>query len=223
MTLILLHAPSSSPISTWLCSAGFELTQEAALASAIVFTPELAGQVPSALPRIACLPVEPAANDGWFVHPDAHKHGPVRAEAYAGDARALLLALQFVLAADPAERLRGPLRLTWLGSLGELHPQASPPIGTSIPLGDSFLIGRSPEANLCLRQGPHSDQNTVARRHALIEPIPTGARVRDLGSTNGTWLHGQPILEAELRPGDELAIAGTHRVRLDGAAPMPAQ
>jgi pSer/pThr/pTyr-binding forkhead associated (FHA) protein len=41
--------------------------------------------------------------------------------------------------------------------------------------------------------------------------------VRDLGSTNGTWINGLRVAEGRLRPGDELAIAGV-RYRLEGGA-----
>lgn len=89
------------------------------------------------------------------------------------------------------------------------------------PLLDRLQLGRSPDADLCLRQGGHSDENTVARRHAVVERTVDGVRACDLSSTRGTFLRGQKIAAAPLLPGEELAIAGTHRVRLDGSFPDP--
>jgi FHA domain/Domain of unknown function (DUF1707) len=48
---------------------------------------------------------------------------------------------------------------------------------------------------------------TVSRMHTLVRTDGRRWWVADLGSTNGTWLNGQPVLhEVELRPGDELAL-----------------
>jgi pSer/pThr/pTyr-binding forkhead associated (FHA) protein len=40
--------------------------------------------------------------------------------------------------------------------------------------------------------------------------------VRDLGSTNGTWINGRRVERGRLKPSDELSIAHI-RYRLDGA------
>jgi pSer/pThr/pTyr-binding forkhead associated (FHA) protein len=42
--------------------------------------------------------------------------------------------------------------------------------------------------------------------------------VTDSRSTNGTWINGQRMAEADVVVGDEIAIACTHRFRLDGSA-----
>ena len=59
------------------------------------------------------------------------------------------------------------------------------------------------------------EDDQVSRRHALVTVFDDGARVNDLGSTNGTWVNGarvspdpHPLLE-----GDELRVGGT-RLRL---------
>ena len=56
----------------------------------------------------------------------------------------------------------------------------------------------------------------MSRRHCCLVPSGSEVVVRDLGSTNGTWINGLRVDEGRLRPGDELAIAGI-RYRLQGA------
>jgi len=65
------------------------------------------------------------------------------------------------------------------------------------------VIGRSRSCQLTL----HAEQ--ASRRHAAVRFGDGHFRVRDLGSTNGTFLNDEP-LEAEwtLRPGDRIEIGG---------------
>ncbi|MGC4120293.1 MAG: FHA domain-containing protein [Myxococcales bacterium] len=72
-----------------------------------------------------------------------------------------------------------------------------------------LVVGRVGPANLLI------DDDSVSRRHAEI--VKTGQRfsVRDLNSSNGTFLNDERITEAELQPGDvvrfgvvELVFAG---------------
>jgi pSer/pThr/pTyr-binding forkhead associated (FHA) protein len=55
----------------------------------------------------------------------------------------------------------------------------------------------------------------VSRRHCCLAPDGEAILVRDLGSTNGTWINGRRVEEGLLRPGDELSIAH-RRYRLQG-------
>ena len=66
-----------------------------------------------------------------------------------------------------------------------------------------FTIGRVESADLQI------DSSRVSREHAVIVKEQDGFRIRDLGSTNGTFLNGEPIEEARLNDGDILTIADT--------------
>ena len=67
----------------------------------------------------------------------------------------------------------------------------------------TLVIGRSIEADLII-----SDDNYVSRMHAVIENKLGMYFIRDLGTTNGVYLNGTRIGEAEIRlvPGDLIKI-----------------
>ena len=58
------------------------------------------------------------------------------------------------------------------------------------------------------------DDPTVSRHHCVIRVTPRGCELRDLGSTNGTWLAGHLIEAAYLRPGSTFR-AGTVSLRFE--------
>jgi len=70
-----------------------------------------------------------------------------------------------------------------------------------------LLIGRSSGCQLVL------GDDTVSRRHAELFIEDGRWLLRDLDSSNGTWLNGRRIVEAEVRPGDVLHLGGC-RLRL---------
>ncbi|HET9712837.1 MAG TPA: FHA domain-containing serine/threonine-protein kinase [Pyrinomonadaceae bacterium] len=69
---------------------------------------------------------------------------------------------------------------------------------------DSFLIGRNPEAHLCL-----PDDRYFSRNHCLLEMNPPHSFLRDLDSTNGTFLNGQRVKNAYLNNGDRIQCGET--------------
>jgi DNA-binding SARP family transcriptional activator len=77
--------------------------------------------------------------------------------------------------------------------------------------GSPVVLGRQPDCDLVLQD----DQ--ASRRHAQVEPGPSGFVLVDLGSTNGTLLNGQPVDgPASLEPGDSIVVGDT-LVRFIGA------
>ena len=69
-----------------------------------------------------------------------------------------------------------------------------------LPFGRSVLVGRALACDL-----PVSDA-TVSRRHAELEGLDGAILVRDLGSTNGTFVNGERIREAVVPPGARLGF-----------------
>lgn len=69
---------------------------------------------------------------------------------------------------------------------------------------DSFLIGRNPDAHLCL-----PDDRFFSRNHCLLEINPPHSHVRDLRSTNGTFVNGQRVANAFLKSGDRIQCGET--------------
>lgn len=66
--------------------------------------------------------------------------------------------------------------------------------------GGRFLIGRKPECDLCV---PHA---TVSRQHCEIVVEGDRVRLRDLGSSNGTFLNDVRVQESVLEPGDRVTV-----------------
>lgn len=62
------------------------------------------------------------------------------------------------------------------------------------------------------------DDSGVSKQHAVLERRDDGWRVRDLRSSNGTFVNGERIEEAPLEQGDEL-LFGTTRLFFDLAEP----
>jgi pSer/pThr/pTyr-binding forkhead associated (FHA) protein len=70
-----------------------------------------------------------------------------------------------------------------------------------IPLvGGVIHVGRGLAADLRL------DEASVSRRHAILVNHHSGARVLDDRSSNGTFLNGRRITQAELQNGDVLVL-----------------
>jgi pSer/pThr/pTyr-binding forkhead associated (FHA) protein len=70
-----------------------------------------------------------------------------------------------------------------------------------IPLGTGVMhIGRGLSADLRL------DEKSVSRRHAMLVHRPTGPRLLDDRSSNGTFVNGRQIVQADLHNGDVLVL-----------------
>jgi hypothetical protein len=57
---------------------------------------------------------------------------------------------------------------------------------------------------------------TISQRHASIEYSRSGVFLKDLGSTNGTYVAGQPIKERWLSVQDSLQFGGVHCLFIGG-------
>jgi pSer/pThr/pTyr-binding forkhead associated (FHA) protein len=70
-----------------------------------------------------------------------------------------------------------------------------------IPItGDVVHIGRGLSADLRL------DESSVSRRHAILVPRVSGARVLDDRSSNGTFVNGRRVQQADLSDGDVIVV-----------------
>jgi pSer/pThr/pTyr-binding forkhead associated (FHA) protein len=79
-----------------------------------------------------------------------------------------------------------------------------------------FTLGRSTACSLTI------DDPLVSREHAEILVDDDGARVRDLGSRNGTELNGELLRDAvRLRHGDRLRVGGYEFVFIVQLADLP--
>jgi pSer/pThr/pTyr-binding forkhead associated (FHA) protein len=65
-------------------------------------------------------------------------------------------------------------------------------------IGDVITIGRAPSNDVVI------DDPTVSAQHASLIKLPSGYRLKDLGSTNGTQINGISITDAELKDGAEI-------------------
>jgi pSer/pThr/pTyr-binding forkhead associated (FHA) protein len=78
--------------------------------------------------------------------------------------------------------------------------------GTSthlVPLpGQRLSIGRAQENDVVL-----SNDSTVSRRHAMLERVDSGWRIRDLGSSNGTFVNGVRVgAHMRVNRGDRITV-----------------
>jgi FHA domain-containing protein/uncharacterized protein DUF1707 len=70
-----------------------------------------------------------------------------------------------------------------------------------------LTIGRSSGCQLVV------GDDTVSRRHAELRVQDGRWLLRDLGSSNGTWVNGRRVIEAEVLPGDVVQL-GAHVLRI---------
>lgn len=89
------------------------------------------------------------------------------------------------------------------------------------PLGDRIIlldvdrlsIGRGQDQDLCI------PDRKISSAHALLEPHDGGYRIRDLGSTNGTYVNGALVQGVRtLALGDEIVFGSTRVIYTDQEA-----
>ena len=85
----------------------------------------------------------------------------------------------------------------------------------SLPAGEN-VIGRDDQAIVYIEDA------SVSRRHALVHIEGDSARLEDLGSKNGTFVNGTPLLgSASLSNGDVVAIGVVQAIFRDTASASP--
>jgi hypothetical protein len=84
-----------------------------------------------------------------------------------------------------------------------LHPVEGPP--RNVPLtGDRIVFGRADHVDEQL------DDVYVSDEHAMVVRVEGDWRVRDLGSTNGTYLNGQKVVApTSIAAGDQIQLGKT--------------
>ena len=92
-----------------------------------------------------------------------------------------------------------------------MNPGTFPTIPLQRPI---LLIGRHPECDVRL------DLAKISRRHCCVALAYDRVMIRDLGSRNGLRVNGRLIDEAQLHPGDEVAI-GPILYRVESLIPQP--
>lgn len=76
-------------------------------------------------------------------------------------------------------------------------------VGNHAVVGDAVLLGRE-RGPLALHDGG------VSRQHALVLYEEDAYWIKDLGSTNGTWVNGDPVVgNYRLTDGDHVTVGGT--------------
>ena len=133
---------------------------------------------------------------------------------------------------DPAERTTTTTTTTTTpaapGVINELAPAPEAPVESeleptarlvlqrpgladrAIPLQDANTIGRQPGNTI------HLPDRSVSKEHCTLERRNGGFVLRDLGSTNGTFINGIPITgEVPLRHNDELQFGLMTRARFE--------
>jgi two-component system nitrogen regulation response regulator GlnG len=116
---------------------------------------------------------------------------------------------------DPVGDARGETELTEAPRAGaritvpRLLAIRGPGAGTGLAMtGSLATVGRHRTNDLVLADP------RVSAVHLEVRRVGTGVRIRDAGSTNGTWLGPHRIVEMELAAGAEITVGGTV-VRLD--------
>lgn len=99
-----------------------------------------------------------------------------------------------------APRVLSPADRPWLEVDGDRY----------LLIGAVTVLGRDTGANIVL------DDANVSRRHSEILVTHDGphlvARIRDLSSTNGTWVNGERVSSVRLQAGDRITIGQTSMI-----------
>lgn len=77
---------------------------------------------------------------------------------------------------------------------------AGPNRGSSFPAQDEVTIGRQTGNTIVL------SSSKVSKRHCSIQVTPTDVILKDLGSSNGTFVNGILTKQKKIKPGDRISV-----------------
>lgn len=72
--------------------------------------------------------------------------------------------------------------------------------------GPRVAVGRAPDNDVVV------DDSTASRHHLVFERLAAGWSVRDLGSTNGTQVNGEPLSTSRPLYRDDQILAGRTKI-----------
>lgn len=81
---------------------------------------------------------------------------------------------------------------------------AGPMAGRQTPLGKSIVVGRDPARARVVINDPQ-----VSGAHCVLEYTPGGVMLKDLASTNGTFVNGNRVEEKLLKHGDVIMLGSS--------------
>src|SRR6185369_9292011 len=89
------------------------------------------------------------------------------------------------------------------------------PEARQIPLNEGIhRSGRGPTNDVTI------DDGSVSGSHCQLIISPGGIRIRDVGSTNGTFVNGTPVQETDVQPGQRIQLGGV-QLLLEGDSTLP--
>lgn len=149
--------------------------------------------------------------------------GPVDAERFEGFQRALVAELEETVrqhAVAEGYSFVGPVKVEIfvdddlkVGAVevkvdfvgGESQPRLVANDGRTFSVGaGALVIGRSPDVEVVI-----NDAN-VSRQHAEVWRTSEGVAIRDLDSTNGTFVNGHRVTAVSLSPRDDVTVGTVH-------------
>ena len=71
-------------------------------------------------------------------------------------------------------------------------------------------VGRSDDVNA------HVQDRELSSQHFVITEGPDGFTLKDMGTTNGTFVNGQRVAEQKLKPGDTIRAGRTEFAFMEG-------
>lgn len=111
---------------------------------------------------------------------------------------------------NPTVAAPGPLQPTQMANSAAGPASRFALVALDGPLaGQKFSVGGPIELGRESTAVPMSYDSLASRRHATVTPGSFGVTVNDSNSTNGTFVNGQRVTQAEARAGDMLRVGQT--------------